>query len=263
MRALTVASIKGGVGKTTLSCHVAAALAQKGHQTLLLDLDPQGHASAMVGVEIEPDAPCLADALIPHSRTKLGDVILATEYTNLSVAPATARMANLERDLFRWGHRLSAIPRAVETLEAAPDALVIDTPPQLNAYTESALAAADIVTVPVPAMAHALQGLDEIHAAWEDVTDSAGGEMVIAVNLWDRRTSATNSAMDDAYKDLPVPVVTTRVLRAEVLNQAGLNLELIFQYAPRTEVAQCLKTLAAELWKRAGRAQKGSRRARR
>ncbi len=253
MRALTVASIKGGVGKTTLSCHVAAAFANRGHRTVLLDMDPQGHASAMVGVEIDPEAPCLADALIPHSRTKLVDVLEQTLVDNLMVAPATARMANLERDLFRWGHRLRAIPKALETLPEMPDALVVDTPPQLNAYTESALAVADMVLVPVPAMAHALQGLDEIHAAWRDVTDSSGGEMTIAVNLWDRRTSATNSAMDEAYGDLPVPVLKSRILRAEVLNQAGLNLELVYDYAPKSEVAQCLRDLASEIWRRAGK----------
>ncbi len=257
MRAVTVASIKGGVGKTTLSVHVAAALADKGQRTLLIDLDPQGHASGMVGVEPETDDPCAADALLPHSRYKLRDVVRETTHENLLVAPAHARMADLERELFRWGHRLSAIPKALESLPLRPDALVVDTPPQLNAFTESALAAADVVVVPVPAMAHALQGLDEIHAAWREVRDGSGGEMVIAVNLWDRRTVATNRAMDETFVDLPVPVLKTRVFRAEVLNQAGLGLELVYDVAPRAEVSDCLRELAAELWRRAGRARKG------
>jgi chromosome partitioning protein len=259
MRTFTVASIKGGVGKTTLSCHAAAAFAERGRRTLLIDLDPQGHASGLVGVEPGPDDPVVADALVPHSRTTLQDVIAETAQENLWVAPANARMATMERDLFRWGHRLAAIPRALKTLAEPPEAVVVDTPPQLNAFTESALAVADVVVVPVPAMAHALQGLDDIHFAWQDVTDSTGGEMVIAVNLLDRRTSATNRAMDGTYDDLPVPLLKTRIVRAEILNQAGLDLQLIYHYAPSTEVAECLRGLSSELWRRAGKVAKQRR----
>lgn len=258
MRCLTFASIKGGVGKTTLSAHVAAALADRGRKTLLLDLDPQGHSSSMAGVELEGDSACVADALIPYSRTTLRDVVFETPRENLYVAPANVRMTALERDLFRWGHRLSSIPRALQTLDEPPDALVIDTPPQINAYTEAALAVGDVVVVPVPAMAHALQGLDEIYHAWQDVADMNCGEMVIAVNLWDRRTSATNAAMDDTLKhlDLPVHVLKQRVPRAEVVNQAGLSLELVFDYANSTVIATRLRELTDALWRRAGRAAK-------
>jgi chromosome partitioning protein len=198
----------------------------------------------MAGVELEPDAPCLGDALIPHSRTKLRDVVQETGREGFRVAPSSARMIGLERDLFRWGHRLDCIPRALATLDEVPDALVIDTPPQINAFTEAALAVADVVVVPVPAMAHALQGLDEIYAAWKDATVRPGCEMVIALNLWDRRTTATNSAMEETFGSLDQ--------RAEVLNQAGLGLTLVFDYAPRSDVAEALAALASALWRRAG-----------
>lgn len=258
MRCLTFASIKGGVGKTTLAAHVAAALADQGKRSLLLDLDPQGHSSAMAGVELGPEAPCVGDALVPLSRTKLRDVVQPTTREGFGVAPASARMIGLERDLFRWGHRLDCIPRALATLDEAPDALVIDTPPQINAFTEAALALADVVVVPVPAMAHALQGLDEIFAAWHDANGRPDAEMVIAVNLWDRRTSATNAAMEATLEglDLPVKVLRQRIMRTEVLNQAGLDLTLVYDYAPRSAVASALTALASALWRRAGQVAK-------
>ncbi len=254
MRVMAFASIKGGVGKTTLAVHVAAALADAGRRTLLVDLDPQGHASLMAGVETGPDDPCVADAFGPHPRWKLNQVVKDAGRKNLWVAPATSRMIEKERELFRWGHRLQSIPRALASLSEPFDDLVIDTPPQLNAYAEAALAVGDLVVVPVPAMAHALQGLDDIQAAWRDVTDEKGGTMIVVVNLWDRRTSATNAAMEEAFGELQVPLARTRVLRAEALNQAGLAYELVYEHAPASEVSQCLRDLAQELWRLAGRA---------
>ena len=253
MRTIAFASIKGGVGKTTLAVHVAAGLADQGRRTLLLDLDPQGHAGSMAGLEVTPDSPCAADAFGGRPKARLNKVVVEAPRPNLWVAPATARMVAAERDLFRWGHRLQAVPRAIAHLDEPPEALVIDTPPHINAYTEAALAAGDVVVVPVPAMAHSLQGLDEIQATHEDVTDKSGGRMVVAVNLWDRRTTATNAAMEEAFSDLEVPMVRTRITRAEVLNQAGLSYSLVYDFAPGSEVASLLQELTRELWRLAGR----------
>jgi chromosome partitioning protein len=258
MRALTFASIKGGVGKTTLAVHTASALADSGKRTLLMDLDPQGHASLLAGVEVEPDSACVADAFGATPPYGLEEIVHPTERPNLWVAPANLRMVPQERDLFRWGHRLQAIPRAMASLPEPFEAVVIDTPPQLNAFTEAALAVADVVAVPVPAMAHALQGLDEIQAMWRDVHDGRPSRMVVTVNLWDRRTSATNSAMEEALGGLEVPVTRSRVVRNEALNQAGLAFQVVYDFSPRSEASTNLKDLAKELWRMSGQVQKKS-----
>ncbi len=218
-----------------------------------MDLDPQGHASMMAGVDVETGEACVADAFGLHAQQGLDQVVRASSRENLWVAPAIGRMATMERDLYRWGHRLEAIPRALAPVAEQYDAVVIDTPPQLNAYTEAALAAGDVMVVPVPAMAHSLQGLDEIQMAWQDATNGSGARMVAAVNLWDRRTTATNAAMEETFKDLALPLAKSRVLRAEALNQAGLSFEFVYDYAPSSEVARCLRDLADELWRMAGR----------
>jgi chromosome partitioning protein len=250
---LALATIKGGVGKTTLAVHAAAALADLGHKVLFLDFDPQGHSSMVLGVgEQEGDSkrPCLGDVLGPKPRQPLSDVVIPSpRRPGLFVAPAALRMAAQERDLFQWGHRLQAIPRALRSLGWRPDLVVADTPPNLGAYTEAALSFCELVAVPVPMGAFALQGMGELATAWRSVREE-GGELAIVVNLVDRRAQATNTAIEEALKDLGVPVLDTRVPRAEALNQAGLAYEVIFDTAPSAPVVTELRALAAELAKR-------------
>jgi chromosome partitioning protein len=251
MPMIAFSTIKGGVGKTTLCVHVAAALADAGHRVLLLDLDPQAHASLVLGLE-PGDIPCVGDALGPRPRRRLDEVVVASaKRPTLFIAPAHPRMAAQERELFQWGHRLQALPRALKTLGWTPDILVADTPPSLGAYTEAVLHQADVVVAPVPTGAFALQGLGEIETAWKDVREG-GGELVAVVNLWDRRTKATNDAMDGALQESTVPVLPMRIPRSEAINQAGLGYEVVFDTSPGAPGVEELRALAAELGRRAG-----------
>lgn len=251
MPSITFATIKGGVGKTTLAVHVAAALADEGREVLFLDLDPQGHASLVLGLE-PGDRPCIADTFGPRPRSLLEQVIIPSpRRPNLRIAPACPRMFGLERELFEWGHRLQAIPRALKSLRSPPPVVVCDTPPSLGAFTEAALAFSDLVVAPVPTGAFALQGLSDVETSWRDVRDGQG-QLVAAVNMLDRRTNATNAAMDEALGDLSIPVLSTRIPRAEVLNQAGLAYELVFETMPSAPVADELRSLSKELAARAG-----------
>jgi len=250
MRSIAFSTIKGGVGKTTLSVHVAASLADRGLKVLLLDLDPQAHASMVLGLD-PGDHPCVADAFGPRPRCSLADVVVTNpKRPSLFVAPACARMGGLERELFGWGYRLQAIPRALATLGWEPDVVIADTPPSVGAYTEAVLASFDLVVAPVPAGAFALQGLGEIQSAWRFAREQ-GGDLVVVVNMWDRRTNATNAAMEEAFKDLERPVLKMRIPRAEALNQAGLGFEVVFDTHPTSPVAHALDKLTAELARKA------------
>src|SRR5207302_1319304 len=136
MASIAFATIKGGVGKTTLAVHTAAALADLGHRVLFVDLDPQAHASLVLGLE-PMDRRSAGDALGPTPHCRLDEVVVTSEKRpNLLIAPACARMAALERELFHWGHRLQALSRALRSLSQPWDVVVIDTPPHRGAYTE-------------------------------------------------------------------------------------------------------------------------------
>ena len=251
MPIIAFSTIKGGVGKTTLCVHVAAALADAGHRVLLLDLDPQAHASMVLGLE-PGDAPCVGDAFGPRPRHKLDEVVVASpKRPNLFIARAHPRMVAQERELFQWGHRLQAIPKALKTLSWTPDVIIADTPPSLGAFTEAVLNAADVVVAPVPTGAFALQGLGEIETAFRDVREE-GGQIVAVVNLWDRRTTATNDAMEEVLKESTVPVLRMRIPRSEAINQAGLGYEVVFDTSPGAPGVEELRELAKELGRRAG-----------
>lgn len=251
MAFIAFSTIKGGVGKTTLCAHVAAALADAGRQVLLLDLDPQAHASLVLGLESR-EGPCVGDALGPRPKHTLAQVVVASpKRPGLFIAPAAPRMAAQERELFQWGHRLQAIPRALKTLGWTPDVILADTPPSIGAFTEAVLASADLVVAPVPTGAFALQGLGEIETAWRDVREQ-GGALVAVVNLWDRRTTATNEAMEGALSESTVPVLRARIPRSESINQAGLGYEVVFDTSPQAAGVEELRALAQELAKRVG-----------
>src|SRR5687768_7088130 len=109
MPSIAFGTIKGGVGKTTLSVHVASALADAGLRVLFLDLDPQAHGSLALGLDAG-DRPCIADTFGPRPRYRLEQIVVQSpKRESLFIAPASLRMAAMERDLYQWGHRLQAI----------------------------------------------------------------------------------------------------------------------------------------------------------
>jgi chromosome partitioning protein len=253
MASIAFSTIKGGVGKTTLAAHVAAALADMGKKVLFLDLDPQGHASMVLGLE-GGERPCLGDSFGPRPKHSLDKVVVQSpKRPTLHIAPACLRMAAMERELYQWGHRLDAIPRALKTLSWKPDVVIADTPPSIGAYTEAVLSYVDIVVAPVPTGAFALQGLAEIEGAWKDVRED-GGQLVVVVNQWDQRTKATNEAMQGALAELKVPVLEARVPRSEAINQAGLGYEVVFDTSPNANGVEELRAVARELHQRAVKA---------
>ena len=195
--------------------------------------------------------PCIADAFGARPRYKLDKILCSSLHENLLVAPASPRMIDMERNLFRWGHRLQAITRALQPMADEIEALVIDTPTTTQRLFRSGIGRRRRHRSPRARHGPCPAGLDEIHAAHSDVTDNRGGKLAVVVNLWDRRTSATNAAMEEAFADLQIPVAKNRVIRAEALNQAGLAYQLVYDFSPAHEVGENLRQLSKELWKMA------------
>jgi chromosome partitioning protein len=253
MKAIAVATIKGGVGKTILSAHLAAGLARQGYRTLLMDLDPQGHATLLAGIDAHPEAFCVGDVLLRESQLKLQDVIVRNLRPNFDVAPAVIKMAAQERQLYTWALRLKTVLRALESLPSKPDVVVIDCPPHIGGFTEAALHAADLTIAPIPALAGSIHGLADLETTWLEMRDGRAGELAGVINLWDQRTSVTNGVVLDTLKTMSTPIFETRIPKCEIINQAALKQMLVFEHAPHHPVTAVFDALAKEAWERVTR----------
>ncbi len=159
MRRIAVINQKGGVGKTTTTANLGAALADKGLRVLLLDLDPQGHLTLHFGVEVADDQPTVYDVLT--SGTPAAEAIVRAR-ERVSVLPADIDLAGAEAELVSVTGREVLLREALDPVENDFDVMLIDCPPSLGVLTVNALAAASEVLIPLQAHFFALQGLSKL-----------------------------------------------------------------------------------------------------
>lgn len=159
MRSIAMLNQKGGVGKTTTAVNVAAGMARTGLRVLLVDLDPQSHATMHVGVDPADAAPGIYDLLVNGARAH--DAVRQTA-ENLSIIPASIDLVGAEVELSARDERELILRRALEPLKDRFDVLVIDCPPSLGSLTINALAAVDEVIIPLQPHFLALQGVGRL-----------------------------------------------------------------------------------------------------
>ena len=159
-RVIAIANQKGGVGKTTTTVNLGAALAEQGYRVLVIDLDPQGNATTGLGVDARNFELSMYDVIMRDQP--LEDCIEPTSVKNLFVAPATIDLAGVEIELVPAFSRELKLKRAIETVVEDFDFVLIDCPPSLGLITVNGLAAADEVMVPIQCEYYALEGLSQL-----------------------------------------------------------------------------------------------------
>ncbi len=251
MKIVAVANQKGGVGKTTTSVNLAACLAAMGRKILLVDLDPQGNATSALGVTETEEKSCYGPLL---GASKFADNIIQTRFDNLSIVPADLDLAGVEIEVARLDDHLVRLRDTMAPIrKKAPfDYVILDCPPSLGILMTNALAAADIVLVPLQAEYFALEGLTRIM----DVADqlrSVNPKLTvegIVMTMVDNRTNLSQQVVAEVKTHFPQLIYKTVIPRSIRLGEAPSFGKPILEYDPSSLAAFAYTALAGEFIRR-------------
>src|SRR5580765_1077837 len=249
---VAIANQKGGVGKTTTAINLAAALALRGRQTLLIDLDPQAN-STMSFLDMRQVSRSMYDVIVEPTG-RIEDVIVQSPVANLSIAPSRIALAKLEARLVG---ELDAHFRLKDRIEAVRDrfqAIVIDCPPTLGLLTVNALVAASHLLVPIQSSYFALEGTDDLLETIEKVRQRANPALQIlgvVITMHDRRTSLARDIRDQIQQVFGAKVFRTTISKSVRLEESPAYKESIFTFAPDSSGASEYYMLCEEVIDRA------------
>ncbi|MBI5710434.1 MAG: ParA family protein [Candidatus Eisenbacteria bacterium] len=247
-RIISVASQKGGVGKTTTAINLGACLAQESRRVLVIDIDPQGNASSGLGVNGNDQAHSIYEVLLGHSE--LGQAILPTMLANLDLVPAGQRLSGAEVELVGLMARETRLRNAVGKVRDDYDFVLIDSPPSLGLLTVNALTASDSVLIPLQCEYLALEGLTQLIAAIRLVQDHLNPALRIEgvlLTMYDARLNLSQQVAEEARKFFAERVYRTVIPRNVRLSEAPSFGKPIVLYDPHCTGAESYRELALEV----------------
>ncbi|ETX15901.1 chromosome partitioning protein ParA [Roseivivax halodurans JCM 10272] len=251
---IAVANQKGGVGKTTTTINLGAALAEQGLNILIVDLDPQGNAST--GLGIEPDDRQFTTYELLLEDIRLEEVIQKTDVGNVSLVPATVDLSSADIELYSAERRSFLLNQALRQPDMAGygfDYILIDCPPSLNLLTVNAMVAAHSVLVPLQSEFFALEGLSQLMLTVREVRQSAHPDLRIegvVLTMYDARNNLSQQVEADARSNLGDLVFETVIPRNVRVSEAPSYAMPVLAYDTNSKGAAAYRALATELLKK-------------
>lgn len=246
---IAVANQKGGVGKTTTTINLAAAMGEAGLSVLIVDLDPQGNASTGLGLATTDRQLTSYDLLLEGAAVE--DVATATRHRGIHLCPATTDLSSADIAMAQTDGRTSLLRRALSGKGCKRfDCILIDCPPSLSLLTINAMVAAHSVLVPLQAEFFALEGLSQFMLTLREVRETANPDLRIEgvlLTMVDRRNNLAQQVEDDARETLGEVVFRTVIPRNVRLSEAPSFAQPVLTYDPTSRGAEAYRALAREL----------------
>ncbi|WP_338066384.1 ParA family protein [Nocardioides speluncae] len=258
-RVMVVANQKGGVGKTTSTVNLAAALCQLGMRVLVIDLDPQGNASTALSIEHRRGVPSSYDLLV--DGTPLADVIQeCPDLDRLYVVPATIDLAGAEIELVSVVSRENRLQKSIyghpwvgdaeRAGEERFDYVLIDCPPSLGLLTINALVAGAEMMIPIQAEYYALEGLGQLLETVEMVRSHLNPRLIVStilVTMYDARTRLASGVADEVREHFGNQVLRVMIPRSVRVSEAPSYGQTVMTYDPGSPGALSYLEAAKEM----------------
>lgn len=244
---LAIATHKGGVGKTTTSINLAHGIAMEGQRVLVVDLDPQAHASRSLGIEVEYSAPSVADLFTRRGRPDVQDLIQPNIRAGLDVLPASIRLAAAAENAVTIIRRENLLREALTAVERDYDLIVIDTAPGLGVLMANAIEAADRIIIPVDSGARSVDGLGDFLDLVYDLRGTTFKRWRILRTMVNKSATKTERQLLERIEKYDKRLLASRIHKSEIANQSQYSTETVFEYRKSSSVAQDYRSLCSEV----------------
>ena len=247
-RMIAIGNQKGGVGKTTTTVNLGAALAFQGKKVLIIDMDSQGNATSGLGIERADVKQSVYEVLV--DQIEAAGAILPTSRKNLWILPSTLQLAGAEIELATADHRESRLKQAIEPIKADYDYILVDCPPSLGQLSLNAFTASDTILIPVQCEYYALEGLSQLLNTIRLVQRTYNKNFRIEgvlLTMLDARTNLGYEVVEEVRKYFQEKVYQTIITRNVRLSEAPSYGQSVIDYDPKSRGAEMYMDLAKEV----------------